>query len=189
MSRDKNKPPRRNPFLDDSRDTLLDELGSVKKLLDEDDKTDSPAARPGPHDDIPVLLPDEASTSEGEGDAHTQASLFDQPAASKGNNEAETEEARRRRLLAASRDNPFLPSKSMQDLANERDRLTRITHGSSDATTRTTTAGKSAPPAGEKNRSLDDAAVRALVDEMLAEWLPKIERELRDRLTRHLKDE
>ena len=181
MSRDKNKPPRRNPFLDDDRDTLLDELGSVRKLLDEDGKASSPPERPGPHDDIPVLLPDDQPAGAGEGDAHTQASLFEEPGADKAGSEQESDEARRRRLLAASRHNPFLPSKSMQDLADERERLTQVTH------TEAATASPPASPATDKTPN--EAEVRALVDELLAEWLPKIERELRDRLTRRLKGE
>lgn len=186
MSKDRKRPPGRNPFLDDDRDALLDDLDNIRTLLDEDKDGASSSSRPGPHDDIPVLLPDDepdapvankpaapgkATPASREGDTHTQTSLFDQktpPAPPPANAESD----RQRRL--SNRDNPFLPRQSMEDLAAERQRLNRNDPQMPIEPPTQTHTGDHKPTPEQ---------VRALIDEVLAEWMPKLEREMRDRLT------
>ena len=86
--------------------------------------------------------------------ARGQKSLFDAPAKPASDQEP-------LRKMLAGRDNPFLP--------------------------RTPAAPPPAVPKIEPTRPTppptpNDASLRALVDETLAEWMPKIERDLRNRL-------
>lgn len=89
-----------------------------------------------------------------EGGADTQKSLFDDPAKS-----AIGEDPLKKML--AGRENPFLPRKP----------------ASPPPATPVIEPARPAP-----SSALNDAALRALVDEALAEWMPKIERDLRNRL-------
>ena len=190
MSKDKNKPPRRNPFLDDDRESLLDDLDSIKSLLGDSDSRskettprESPEKqqRPGPHDDIPMLLPDEDDGKAAEGDSHTQASLFDQTPGKTPARPATDPTSNLDRQSRLTRDNPFLPRKSMDDLAAERERISQVTHGQTPAQPASPTTPKAGNPDQASQPSPEQ--IRAMVDEVLAEWLPKLERELRDRLT------
>lgn len=70
------------------------------------------------------------------------------------------------------RENPFLPRQTMERLAQHR------------AHTPESLRPPVPPPASAATPS--DSDVRAAVDEILAVWLPRIERELRDHLTRQL---
>ena len=70
------------------------------------------------------------------------------------------------------RENPFLPRQTMERLAQHR------------AHTPESLRPPVPPPASPATPS--DSDVRAAVDEILAVWLPRIERELRDHLTRQL---
>lgn len=94
------------------------------------------------------------------GDAHTQKSLFDPPA-----KPASGTEPLKKSL--AQRENPFLPKKS----------------ASPPPATPKIEPTRPAPPG-----AVDNAALRALVDEALAEWMPKIERDLRNRLMELLRN-
>ena len=141
---DQRKPPGKTP-----PKALLDELSSIHSLLGEGHQDVAPSSLLD--DDVPLLEP----ASPGEGDAHTQKSLFDSPAKS-----APSEEPLKNML--AGRENPFLPRKP--------------------AATPPPAAPKIEPTRPAPSSALNDAALRALVDETLAEWMPKIERDLRNRL-------
>lgn len=97
----------------------------------------------------------------GKGDAHTQKSLFDPPPKA-----ASASEPLKKTL--AERDNPFLPKKPVAPppLA----------------------APKIEPARPATANKVSDAALRAVVDEALAEWMPKIERDLRNRLMEFLRN-
>ena len=94
-----------------------------------------------------------------EGDARAQKSLFDAPA------KPASDEQPLRKLLAG-RDNPFLSGKPSTP----------------------PTPAKIEPAQPTPAAALNDAALRALVDEALAEWMPKIERDLRRRLMELLRN-
>lgn len=95
------------------------------------------------------------------GDDHTQKSLFDPPA-----KPAPDREPLRKTL--AERENPFLPRKP--------------------ASPPPPAAPKIEPTRPAPASKTNDAALRALVDEALAEWMPKIERDLRNRLMEFLRN-
>ncbi|PKM21659.1 MAG: hypothetical protein CVV10_08250 [Gammaproteobacteria bacterium HGW-Gammaproteobacteria-14] len=84
------------------------------------------------------------------------------------------------RRALAERENPFLPKRpadTSRTVASQPPTATKPAaspQGKTDVTPDT-------PP--------DSAQIRALVDETLAEWLPKIERDLRARLTEWLKEQ
>lgn len=137
---------------------LLDELSSIRSLLGDADKDVPPMLLEG--EELPVLTPDAPG-----GDAHTQASLFDAPAPG-GRDPL--------RKALAERENPFLPRKPAAPAAAA-------------PTLKPTRPAPAASPSAPARRP-DDAAVRALVDELVAAWLPKIEQELRDRLTAMLRN-
>jgi hypothetical protein len=95
-----------------------------------------------------------------EGDTQAQKSLFDAPG-----KPASDEEPLRKML--AGRDNPFLPRKPA---------------------TPPPAVPKIEPARPTPSPAPNDAALRALVDEALAEWMPKIERDLRNRLMELLRN-
>lgn len=95
------------------------------------------------------------------GDAHTRKSLFDSPAKSAA------ADGPLKKMLAG-RENPFLPKKP--------------------ASPPPPAAPRIEPTRPAPSSTLNDAALRALVDETLAEWMPKIERDLRNRLMELLRN-
>ena len=103
--------------------------------------------------DDDVPLLEPAQTEDG--DAHSQKSLFDTPA-----NPASSGDPLKKML--AERENPFLPRKPVAPPPPATPKI------------------EPARPA--PSGTLSDVALRALVDEALAEWMPKIERDLRNRL-------
>jgi len=113
--------------------------------------------------DIPLLEPD--------GDAHTQIPLLDSAVP------ATTTDPLQQAL--AERENPFLPRAAIERLARERQQMPAALRPA---------PAPAAQPASD-TPCLDDRAMRALVDETLAVWLPRIERELRERLLRELRGE
>jgi hypothetical protein len=136
---------------------LLDELTSIQALLGEGDRDVSPASLLD--DDVPLLEPGAA-----EGDAHTQIPLL-------GDDKTRSPLSK----AVAERENPFLPRKPAQPIT---------------ASPKIEPARPSIPPLAPTRAaptSPDDAAIRALADEVLAEWMPKIERDLRNRLIDILK--
>lgn len=104
-------------------------------------------------DDDDVPLLEPAAPAKG--DTHTQKSLFDTPAES-------TPGAKPLKSTLVERENPFLPRKPTSPPPPA--------------------APKIEPTRQAPSSALNDAALRALVDEALAEWMPKIERDLRNRL-------
>lgn len=115
--------------------------------------------------DIPLLEP--------EGDSHTQIPLLDSSPA--------TPDTHPLQQALAERENPFLPRAAIERLARERQQMP--------AALQPTPAPAPPPQAISDTPNLDDRAMRALVDETLAVWLPRIERELRERLMRELRGE
>lgn len=116
--------------------------------------------------DIPLLEP--------EGDAHTQIPLLDAALLAPTNDgPAAVERA------IAERENPFLPRATIERLAQHH-RQTPAAPEAGAAPAINTPAAVQAP---------DEQTLRALVDEVLAVWLPRIERELRERLMTQLRDQ
>ncbi|WP_111657444.1 hypothetical protein [Isoalcanivorax indicus] len=79
--------------------------------------------------------------------------------------------------VLAERENPFLPRQTMERLAQHRAHTPDSLRPPPQSAATTRPAVPAQP---------SDSEVRAAVDEILAVWLPRIERELRDRLTRSL---
>lgn len=167
---DPRKPPGKVP-----PKALLDELSSIRTLLGDADKDVAPLLLEGDDlvegDDLPVLVPEPT-----EGDAHTQTSLFDPPPAPAKMPAGKDKDSLSKAL--AERENPFLPRKPAP-MPSASPRL---------EPTRPAPAAPATPPPRPQARP-DEAAMRALVDEVLAEWMPKLERELRDRLMQILRGE
>ncbi len=100
-------------------------------------------------------------SSQAEGDSQTQKSLFDSPAESAPNEEP-------LKKMLAGRENPFLPRKP--------------------ASPAPPAAPKIEPTRPAPSSAVSDLALRTLVDEALAEWMPKIEHDLRNRLMELLRN-
>lgn len=132
---------------------LLDELTTIHSLLGDADKDVAPSSLLD--DDVPLLDPIDADSTDS-GDSHQQISLLDT---------ASTQRPEPLNKALSERENPFLPRKA-------------VTAPGKPAAA---PAGPSNPPAPTPG-SVDDVQLRALVDETLAEWMPKIERDLRSRL-------
>lgn len=155
-----------------TRTDLLDELSSIQSLLgDAAHDVDQPLLE----DEIPVLPPDDA-----DGDAHTQIPLLgaDTPRS--------TGDPLRKAL--SERENPFLPksagaAKPQPPLTGSKAIEALIAQRAA-STPRAPAASPASPVAPA---ALSDSQIHALVDEVLAEWLPKIERDLRNRLIDALK--
>lgn len=151
---DQRKPSGKPPPAKTPPKALLDELNSIHSLLGEAGQ-DVPAT---PLDaDIPLLPPVDAPTA-------------DRPAGSSQISLLDGTPPLRKAL--AERENPFLPKRPVEP--------------SQTVASSTPATAKPVLPLPEKSGSTpvpDSAQIRALVDETLAEWLPKIERDLRARLT------
>lgn len=175
-------------------DDLLDELSSLQSLLGD-------AARDVPFsgstgvddDDIPLLPPEKGDSLEG--DTANQIPLLDPAPGEDQDRQAVLRQA------AMARENPFLAPSRPASTPPTEDLERRIARRapanpdaaagnlSSDAQAVHAPAPSPAPaPAGNAPSSaLADHEIRALVDELLAQWLPRIERELRDRLMEELR--
>ncbi|MCB1836736.1 MAG: hypothetical protein KDH99_03875 [Alcanivoracaceae bacterium] len=156
-----------------TRTDLLDELSSIQSLLgDAAHDVDQPLLE----DEIPVLPPDDA-----DGDAHTQIPLLgaDTPRS--------TGDPLRKAL--SERENPFLPksagaAKPQPTLTGSKAIEALIAQRAASAPH----APAASPASPAAPAALSDSQIHALVDEVLAEWLPKIERDLRNRLIDALKN-
>ena len=158
-----------------TRTDLLDELNSIQSLLgDAARDVDQPLA----DDEIPVLPPGGSA----EGDAHTQIPLL-------GADAPRSSGAEPLRKALSERENPFLPksastAKPQPSLTGSKAIEALIAQRAASTPPRATTPAASSTPAA----TLSDSQIHALVDEVLAEWLPKIERDLRNRLIDALKN-
>jgi|SRR5690606_2841950 len=156
-----------------TRTDLLDELSSIQSLLgDAAHDVDQPLLE----DEIPVLPPDDA-----DGDAHTQIPLLG------AGTPRSTADPLHKALC--ERENPFLPksagaAKPQPPLTGSKAIEALIAQRA--ASTPRAPAASPASPAAPA--ALSDSQIHALVDEVLAEWLPKIERDLRNRLIDALKN-
>mgnify|MGYP000187960657 FL=1 len=172
----KNSPD--SPLPEKDRQELLDELSSVQDMLNEDDAPEAP------DEDPPVLKPD-APGEAPESDDEEQMPLL-QP---DGGGETGSDPANERlRKALSERPNPFL-----SDAARNTDPQNRTTPAptgekpGAQPEQPASGAADEAPPAADTS-GLSEQEMRALVDETLAAWLPKIERELRDKLMEHLRN-
>lgn len=167
------------------RSDLLDELSSIQSLLGD---AAQDVRQDHMDDDIPMLPPEKDAGSAAEGDAHTQIPLLGEDSAGKKTQQNPLHKA------LTERANPFLSqappparqqgaapaSRAIEEMIVQRaERANPFLPQTSAAT------GKAEAPAVP---SLSEAQVRALVDEILAQWMPRIERELRDRLMDELRD-
>lgn len=148
---------------------LLDELSSIRSLLSDSDML-ADGSKDVPHsslldDEVPLLGPievtatDEGATQQDEGDSHQQIPLLDSAEAKSEQKIAPTHKA------LSERENPFLPRKPQNTAP-----APQPTH---------------ATPASHNQPA--NADMHALVEQTLAEWLPKIEQDLRQRLLALLK--
>lgn len=163
---------------------LLDELSSIQSLLG-DGAADVDPHNLGEGDDIPTLPPVETHADDDIGDAHAQIPLIGAESA-----DARTATATRApKPPPAERVNPFLPQQRSAPepaakTANEA--LEELIAQRSANTVKAAT--KAASVSTPTVKPLNDGQIRALVDETLAEWMPKIERDLRNRLIDSLKN-
>jgi hypothetical protein len=141
---------------------LLDELSSIRSLLSDSDML-ADGSKDVPHsslldDEVPLLDPIEVAATE-EGDSHQQIPLLDSAEAKSEQKIAPTHK------VLSERENPFLPRKPQNTAP-----APQPTH---------------ATPASHNQPA--NADMHALVEQTLAEWLPKIEQDLRQRLLALLK--
>lgn len=179
MSRKSGKPPRKNPFLQKDRDQLLNELSSIQDMLGD-------AGEDVDETGIPTLTDEGQTGAQGgkdaDGDARNQIPLLapdDDGASGQSPNEANE---RLRRALK-ERENPFLSGAARAADSQ------KPQHKAESAPQPAPEAAPEPPaePAPPEAARLDEQQMRALVDEVLAAWLPKIERELRARLMEYLR--
>lgn len=192
MSRKSGKPPRKNPFLKKDRGQLLEELHSIQEMLGE-------AGEDVGEEGIPTLAEegDAPASATGEGDAENQIPLL----APDENGEQEPAAANERlRQALQERENPFLSAagkaaREKTDAAAAR--ATGENISPSEAHSEAEEPPQKTAPDNNPERptasattpgTLDEQEMRALADEVLAAWLPKIERELRARLMEYLRD-
>ena len=151
-------------------DDILNELTSVSSLLGEAGKDVDPE---GMDDGVPVLEPEGGDS----GDAHTQIPLLG------GDDDASRGAARDLKKELAARENPFLPHKQIDALKKSRQQAGDALTGKAPAPA----ANSSAPAKPAADSKITDDQVKQTVDALLAEWMPRLEKELRERLTRLLK--
>jgi hypothetical protein len=169
-----------------SRRELLDELSSIQSLLG-DAAADVAPHTLGEEDDIPTLPP--AAEDDEIGDAHAQIPLLGekptpQPITTTKPERAASESAASQ--APAERVNPFLPktntpTKPAREKASQ-DIEKLIAQRTQDAVSATSAASTASAQA------LSGHQIRVLAEEVLAEWMPKIERDLRNRLIDALKN-
>lgn len=151
----------RKPANKNTAKALLDELTSIRSLLNDGDEL-ADGNKDVPHsslldDEVPLLEPLEAAEA---GDGHQQMPLLGSTSSA-----AMEQDAPPVHKALAERENPFLPRKPLNVSA--------------------AAPLASAPPLHSSQP--DDERLRTLIDETLAEWLPKIEQDLRQRLRTLLK--
>ena len=147
---------------------LLDELDSVKSLLG-DAAEDVPPPDLGEDDAVPTLEPEPAD-SDGQipllgGDADKPATTA---AAGNAPKPASANESLRRAL--SERQNPFLAAAAKSASAN----AAPSSPGAS--------AAPANPQASKAEATLSDQEINAMVNDVLASWMPRLEQELRQRL-------
>ena len=159
MSRENRFPPSDLP--------LLDELDNIRSLLG--DGLDIPLLEPEPTD---APAPSAATSTTPSTKTARPLAPACPPASTSRATVAERPAPAPVHQALVERENPFLPRQTMERLAQHR------------AHTPESLRPPVPPPASPATPS--DSDVRAAVDEILAVWLPRIERELRDHLTRQL---
>lgn len=173
-----------------SRRELLDELSSIQSLLG-DAAADVDPHNLGEDDDIPTLPPAEDDDI---GDAHAQIPLLGgkptPPAAKKA-----TPERAASKISApdksGERVNPFLPrsnapTKSTHEGVSQD--IEKLIAQRAQETIRSTANAMPSAGATTPAQALSAHQIRVLAEEVLSEWMPKIERDLRNRLIDALKN-
>ncbi|MCH8544963.1 MAG: hypothetical protein LAT61_15480 [Alcanivorax sp.] len=169
---------------------LLDELDDIRSLLG--DALDD-GAQGLPDDlDIPLLEPESPPAAATRPRATAAAPTVSRPTSktppvppSSSTSGSKPVASGPLEDLLSARENPFLPRHTMERLAQHRAHTPEGLRPPAPATAadKATLTGSAATPARPS-----DASIRAAVDEILAVWMPRIERELRDRLTQQLRD-
>lgn len=155
-----------------TRSDLLDELSSIQSLLGDAARD---VAQPLADDDIPVLPPDIGEDA--------QIPLL-------GSGAAPATGADPLRKALSERANPFLPNSTTRPPAHDARSNSKAIEAMIAQRATNRAAAPGAPgnaTAGRPPAALTEAQIQALVDEALAEWMPKIERDLRNRLIDLLK--
>ena len=176
MARNSGKNPPDSPLPEKDRKELLDELSSVQDMLNEEDRADTP------DEDPPVLEPEARGDAP---DAGEEQMPLLQPDGDQSGSDPANE---RLRKALSERPNPFLSGAARNtDPQN---------HSASAAAGEQPGAQPDKPASGAAAASpptdtagLSEQEMRAIVDETLAAWLPKIERELRDKLMERLRNQ
>lgn len=188
MARNSGK-PQDNPLPEENRKELLDELSSVQDMLSED--------QDGSGDEDPPMLEPESPGQAPEGGDEQQMPLLQSDSGEEGQDPANE----RLRQALSERPNPFLDDaarKSAQKNQGGRQQESPAAASGASSTpgTEARTSTASATAADTPNASADSGGaalteeqIRAVVDETLAAWLPRIERELRDKLSERLRNQ
>ena len=172
MSNEPKKPARTKKAAKASE--LLDELNSVSDMLG--DAADDVPAAPLSEDDVPLLANDDEADS---GDSQNQIPLL----GADGNAAAKPDSAppsTRLETLARERENPFLPRSKLDELAQSQSQT--------DKSLRELNPDRPRPPSAPAPSAPATPDVESIIDDLVAEWLPRLERELRDRLARALRN-
>ena len=172
---------------------LLDELDDIRSLLG-DALDDVSAGLPGDLD-IPLLEPDSPPDAPPAATPRPRTAPSGQhvakaPGAPSSSTvpASKTAAANPLQELLSARENPFLPRHTMERLAQHRAHTPEGLRPSTPAAAEKPPTSAAAQVSQSTPRRPDDATIRAAVDEILAVWMPRIERELRDRLTQQMRD-
>ncbi len=177
MASNTGKNPDGSPLPEKDREELLDELSSVQDMLSDGNNKRAPDEEP------PVLEPESPGGAHGS-DTEEQMPLL-QPDSS--DSEVDPANERLRRALS-DRPNPFLSDAARK--TDPQSRATTLSDGEQrGAAPELSASPKATTDASTNTSGLSERDMRALVDETLAAWLPKIERELRDKLMERLRSE
>jgi len=183
MARTPGQKPPDSPLPEKDRKELLDELSSVQDMLGNQDDAPEKAG-----EDPPLLQP-ETSGHEREarsgGDSEEQMPLLQPDTGDSGTDPANE----RLRQALSERPNPFLSDAARNTDPKNRTPSEASTGAQPDSRAEPSAPATATPTAGAHASGLNEQQMRALVDEILAAWLPKIERELRDKLMEHLRNQ
>ncbi len=168
---------------------ILKELDDLQGLLDKNTQADEPgtetppvsASTVGPFDDIPLLIPE----SDHDSPVRVKASTPNAHSALRTREEAVTPSGAGAKTDSSLRENPFLTYQTREKLAYNQQQLEQdITNSSQSVAAQPLVNSPPPSPPGVINRKtgLADKDIDSLVDQIVAEWLPRIEKDLKKKL-------